>query len=280
MSEKVRSIKDMKRLSKNRIIGEILLDDSVIEFQGEGNTLIALPPAGRGVASEWNTTLRSASIKFLGNQSIVMLAPSKWAYCIDVRIFSECSLCCGDNFFNPRGGAMSFTVGEHSNVLMGSGGRVASRVQLVTSDQHPLYDMTSMTRINPSRSVLVGDKVWLGKDSLIMKGTQLGTGSTVAARALVAGKRVPSYSLWGGVPAQQLREHVFSLGLYVDSLTPQETERVATQDSNYVFSKFHEQRTLNFDEVDGQIRSLTDIDEKISFLMQFFDRGAIDRWFI
>jgi len=137
-----------------------------------------------------------------------------------------------------------------------------------------------MTRINPSRSVLVGDKVWLGKDSLIMKGTQLGTGSTVAARALVAGKRVPSYSLWGGVPAQQLREHVFSLGLYVDSLTPQETERVATQDSNYVFSKFHEQRTLNFDEVDGQIRSLTDIDEKISFLMQFFDRGAIDRWFI
>lgn len=68
--------------------------------------------------------------------------------------------------------------------------------------------------------VIIQDDVWVGCGAIILKGVTIGTGSIVAAGALVI-KSVPEYSIVGGVPAKiigqrfsdaELVEHKKSIG--------------------------------------------------------------------
>lgn len=51
---------------------------------------------------------------------------------------------------------------------------------------------------------VVGNDVWLGYDSLVMPGVQIGDGAIVAARTVVV-RDVPAYSIVGGNPGQVIR---------------------------------------------------------------------------
>ena len=281
MSEVVRSEADIEDLKKNQIVGDLQMQGSVVSFSGEGNVLYCA--SSRDVAVDGpklRTRLHNAQIRFLGDNSLIMLAPSRWDYHFDVRIFTQCTFCCGDNYFNPAGPAMYFNIAEHCNVIMGSGGRVAGSVKLLTSDQHPLYDMSTRERINPSRSILIGDDTWLGTNASIRKATQVGTGSTVAADAVLAGKRVPSYTVWGGSPARQLRANVFSSGMYVDNFTPAETEAKATFGWSRSFCEYDEAETLDFDAIDAEIRGLPAVRARLERLLPLLDPNVKHRWFV
>lgn len=52
---------------------------------------------------------------------------------------------------------------------------------------------------------LVGNDVWIGRESVIMPGARIGDGAIVAARSLVTGE-VPPYSVVGGNPARLIRQ--------------------------------------------------------------------------
>jgi chloramphenicol O-acetyltransferase type B len=52
--------------------------------------------------------------------------------------------------------------------------------------------------------VIIGNDVWIGRDSMIMAGVTIGDGAVVAARSVVA-KDVPPYAIVGGVAAKVLR---------------------------------------------------------------------------
>lgn len=52
---------------------------------------------------------------------------------------------------------------------------------------------------------IIGNDVWIGYDSLIMPGVQIGDGAIIAARSVVASD-VPPYAIVGGNPARVVRE--------------------------------------------------------------------------
>lgn len=57
----------------------------------------------------------------------------------------------------------------------------------------------------PSRGdTVIGNDVWLGYESLIMPGVQVGDGAVIAARSVVV-KDVPPYAIAGGNPAQPIK---------------------------------------------------------------------------
>lgn len=53
----------------------------------------------------------------------------------------------------------------------------------------------------PKGNTIVGNDVWIGTDAIIMPGIKIGSGSIIAARAVVT-KDVPPYTVVGGVPAK------------------------------------------------------------------------------
>ena len=58
-----------------------------------------------------------------------------------------------------------------------------------------------------SKAIYIGDDVWIGCRSLIMKGVHIGDGAVIAAGSVVT-KDVPSYSVVGGNPAKVIKTDV------------------------------------------------------------------------
>jgi acetyltransferase-like isoleucine patch superfamily enzyme len=53
--------------------------------------------------------------------------------------------------------------------------------------------------------VVIDDDVWIGAQSVLLDGTHIERGAIIAAGSVVRG-RVPAYEIWGGVPAQRIKD--------------------------------------------------------------------------
>ena len=84
---------------------------------------------------------------------------------------------------------------------------VAQRASIMTSDMHAVVDLTTGQWLNPGAPVVIAPHVWLGWESMVMKGVTLGFGASVAARAVVT-RDVPDFSIAGGVPGKILTSNV------------------------------------------------------------------------
>jgi len=86
-----------------------------------------------------------------------------------------------------------------SNVLIGANARIWD------TDHHALdYMERRLGSKGDPAPVIIEDDVWLGADSVVLKGVRIGARSVVAARAVVT-KNVPSDVIVAGVPAKIIR---------------------------------------------------------------------------
>ena len=89
---------------------------------------------------------------------------------------------------------------------IGRGCTIAWGVTIMDSDFHPLA--VAGEEPGPVRApVRIGDRVWIGAESMVLKGVTIGDGAVVAARSLVTDD-VPPGALVGGHPARVLKENV------------------------------------------------------------------------
>lgn len=64
-----------------------------------------------------------------------------------------------------------------------------------------------------SKPVQIGDKVWIGCRSIILKGVTIGDGATIAAGAIVT-KDVPEATIVGGNPARILKYNILDTNTF------------------------------------------------------------------
>lgn len=55
------------------------------------------------------------------------------------------------------------------------------------------------------KEVVIENDVWIGANCIITAGVKIGEGAVIAAGSVVT-KDVPPYTIWGGVPAKQIKE--------------------------------------------------------------------------
>lgn len=82
-----------------------------------------------------------------------------------------------------------------------------SDVSFYTSDTHSIFDRITGQRINRSKDINVGDRVWFGRKTWVMKGAEISHDSVIAAGAMVTGK-IPPHTISAGVPAKVIREDI------------------------------------------------------------------------
>lgn len=96
----------------------------------------------------------------------------------------------------------SITIGN--NILLGGG------VIIVDTDFHslnPIHWHTDQDEFNMKTSpVVIGDNVFIGMNSIILKGVKIGNNSIVGAGSVVS-KNIPPNEIWAGNPAQFIKKN-------------------------------------------------------------------------
>lgn len=92
-------------------------------------------------------------------------------------------------------------------IEIGRGTMVAANVVIVDSDFHRQWPPPSRriySEDEDDRPVFIGENVWIGMGSLVLKGTKIGDNSIIGAGSVVAGE-IPANVIAAGVPAKVLR---------------------------------------------------------------------------
>ena len=82
----------------------------------------------------------------------------------------------------------------------------SNTIVIRTSDSHPIYNGEG-NRINPAKSIQIGDHVWIAPNSKVMKGVTIGDGSIIGSDTMVT-KDLPSNVLAVGHPAKVVKTDV------------------------------------------------------------------------
>ncbi len=88
-----------------------------------------------------------------------------------------------------------------AEITIGAFTRIGPRVTIGDHNAHPIDVNTP----DVPRPVVIGDDVWLGRNTIVLPGVTIGRGTLVAAGSVVT-KSLPECVVAGGVPAKVIRE--------------------------------------------------------------------------
>lgn len=187
----------------NKIRGKVKLDVGLSYMKGctlsggPGNTLVVEDYA-------WLTNCR---FHMEGTGNTVIIGP--WCRCDNADFWIEDSgntITLGEH--TALRGDIQLAAMEGTSITVGRDCLFSRSIRIRTGDSHSLLDKTTGKRINPSRSVTIGDHVWVGTEVTVLKGTTVPEGCVVGARSLLCKEYPTAYSVLAGVPAREVRQNV------------------------------------------------------------------------
>ncbi len=90
------------------------------------------------------------------------------------------------------------------NMKIGDGILISRNVTIFDSDHHKIFDKDGKCTNEP-REFNIGNHVWIGISSCILRGSQIGDGAVIAANSVVGGKIRPN-TMASGNPARSYSE--------------------------------------------------------------------------
>ncbi|QJD88451.1 acyltransferase [Cohnella herbarum] len=87
------------------------------------------------------------------------------------------------------------------SVTIGTGCAISWDVVISDTDYHEIAGTSS------TKPIVIGDEVWIGCKSTILKGVTIGNGAVVAAGSVVT-KDVAPHTLVAGIPAKAIKSNV------------------------------------------------------------------------
>lgn len=99
-------------------------------------------------------------------------------------------------------------IDEAASIDIGADCMLSTDILIRTGDKHSIIEVASGARINPSRDVKIADRVWIGRDVQILKGTVLHPETVVGACSLVSKAFGEGYCVVAGVPAKIVKRGI------------------------------------------------------------------------
>ena len=168
---------ECKNNSQVIILGEPICTFCNVKFYAENNCLI-----------EFNSSVYSAS-----NVSFELGGDSN-----KIFIGKDCSF----------GSGRYFSTGENTTISIGNNCMLADKVYLRSDDGHSIIDLSTGKPTNFSSDIVLGNHVWLGYRTTVLKGAKVNDGSVVGFGSIVNKKFEEKNILIAGAPAKKIRENI------------------------------------------------------------------------
>lgn len=275
----VKSKEDINKLTNgNRIKGEApIFKNSEIRFSGNNNLFYCEP----------HVILQGVTLDFRGHNSVIYLSSNIYEYKLNVSIYNDSIVFMGkDNYINPK---MSVILSEQKHCFIGNNGMFSGGICIRNADPHLIYDCKTKIRKNPSRSVFVGDHVWIGQECLILKGTQIDSGSIIGGKSVIAGKHIPHNTSWGENPARQISQDIFWDKAVVHTWEQEMTDLSNLYDDfammyrkdmdiNEWIYEYKENEEVLFDDIEKEIDKVDDSLRKCEYLINLTNSKTKNRF--
>ena len=89
-----------------------------------------------------------------------------------------------------------------AKIYVGRGCYVAPNVGIITTN-HDVFDVSKHVK---GKDIILGDKCWIGMNSVVLPGVELGENTIVAAGAVVSHSFPEGHCVIGGVPAKKIKD--------------------------------------------------------------------------
>jgi acetyltransferase-like isoleucine patch superfamily enzyme len=178
----------------NQIIGEVRAFNSKIIFKGFNNKIIF----------DENVVLRNCNISFHSNGGFCSIG-SNSIYKGNMHIGQDCVVKIGKNLWVTN--HCLITVAEGTSVEIGDDCMFASKNQIRSHDSHAIFSVEDGRRLNRSKSIRIGNHVWLAYASIVLSGSEISDGSIIGHSAVVK-SRIPNNCIAVGIPARVVKRNI------------------------------------------------------------------------
>ena len=257
--ESVYNMEDVQQLQENEVrfskeCEDVQFDNTKIVFKGKNNILYI----------QNGVHIKDSTILFEGDNSVVYLSRNKNVYLLNLTLYNHNAFYMGyDTYMN---GKINAILSERKHILIGNRCLFSFGIWMRLADPHLIYDCETKQRKNPSKSIFLGDHVWVGQSAMLLKGMKVGSGSIIGAMALASGKTIPSNTSWGGNPMKHLGSKVFFTGDCVHRYNEQQTEESMKYEGDEFIYHYEEGVTKSFSEIDEALSACANAKEMLSYL--------------
>lgn len=242
--------------NENRIIGTLTDDKKCkVEFHGKGNILYI----------EDDANIADVVIHFYGDNSLVFLSKNKHKTKLRLDIYNNSVFYMGKDANTTRPIHAILSEGKH--VFIGNDCLFSRDVWFRNGDPHLIYDIKTKQRTNVSKSIYLGDHVWIAQNVMISKGTRIGSGCIVGSWSMTGGKRMASNTVYGGSPCEKVKRGIFWRKPSSHMYTGIETKENAVFKSGafvYRYSKY----TMSFDRLEEKFTGLKEAESKLDYILE------------
>ena len=249
---------------------EELLNNDNIKLRGEIpkmiNSNVFIHGKDNILFCEEGVTLENSRIDFHQDNSILYLSRNNHNYHVSISLNRDSVCFIGkNNFFN---GMTTVVASETKNIIIGSDCLFSYNIIIRTSDGHGIYSTENKERLNHAKSIYVGDHVWFGQNSFVLKGTEIHSGSIIGAGSILSNKIIPSNVTFAGNPARLIKKNVFWTAYSTHFWGPEELKKTEKYNSDiYTFKS--DDTTLNFNQIDEDL-SILSAEKSLEYILNSF----------
>lgn len=182
----------------NQILYDGVLEKNItVNFRGSNNKLVL----------HARTSLHALNAEFDCDNGVIDIGSHDGVTPLkaSIRVGQDSTVIIGNNVSNTSMVTISAVEGTH--VTIGSDCMLSSQVEIRTDDAHPIFEVRTGKRSNPSRSIAIGNHVWLARRSAVLGGASIGDGSVLGFGSILTG-RIPNNCIAVGAPAKVVRRDV------------------------------------------------------------------------
>lgn len=250
----------------NKIIGNINLDNSKVKFTGSNNILY--------INDE--ITLANSSIEFRGDNSLVYLCKTAEKITVDIKLYNNSTIYFGKNIWINKG--VKIVISEQTNLFLGNNCMIAPECCIRSADPHIIYDINTKKRINQSKSIFIGDNVWIAQRVMMLKNTRIGSGAVIGAMSLVTNKEYKSNTIYGGSPARKIKEGIFFIHDDCHRFLDEDIKKYEYDDTDkYIYTK--DNTTIKFEDIENNLR-VTSIKDRVDYLNKITLNNDKNRFYV
>lgn len=185
-------------IQNGQVLHEVMINGLSITINGNNNRIeIGLP-----------SNFISSSIIIDGDNNKFSIKPTRHRYIRHTTFGLE-----GGSVVSVGSGVSSYrdiniVAKNGKNIYIGDECMFAREIMVRNNDGHIIVDKTTGELLNPPGDIIIGNNVWIGMRSVILKGTVVKDGSVIGAMALVNKKFDEENILIAGVPAKKIRSNI------------------------------------------------------------------------